>query len=68
MEDAQGRERSQGSWQPRTLDLDVLMFAGKVVDDELLRYAHAFVPAAELVDIELPTDSGGLVRQVPLRL
>ncbi|MDX8407922.1 MAG: 2-amino-4-hydroxy-6-hydroxymethyldihydropteridine diphosphokinase [Mariprofundaceae bacterium] len=68
MEDAQGRERSEGSWQPRTLDLDVLMFAGAVVDDELLRYAHAFVPAAELVDAELPADPGGLVRRVPLSL
>jgi len=68
LEDAQGRDRSAGSWRPRTLDLDVLMYAGVMVDDELMRYAHAFVPAAELVDIKLPEDSEGLVTKIPLRL
>lgn len=51
MEDAHGRDRSGGSWKPRTLDLDVLMMDGKVIDQNLMRYAHAFVPAAELVDL-----------------
>jgi len=57
IEDAHDRDRSQGSWKPRTLDLDVLIYHGEVVDDELYRYAHAYVPAAELVDIALPADA-----------
>ncbi|HXH72856.1 MAG TPA: 2-amino-4-hydroxy-6-hydroxymethyldihydropteridine diphosphokinase [Mariprofundaceae bacterium] len=68
LEDAQQRDRSQGSWKPRTLDLDVLMYGGEVVDDELYRYAHAYVPAAELVDLELPVDEAGCVRRHALRL
>jgi len=68
MEDAQGRDRSKGSWKPRTLDLDVLMYDGQVVDEELYRYAHACVPASEIVDIDLPVHYEGQVRKLTLRL
>jgi 2-amino-4-hydroxy-6-hydroxymethyldihydropteridine diphosphokinase len=68
MEDAQGRDRSAGSWKPRTLDLDVLMYDGHVVDEELYRYAHACVPAVELVDIVVPDDCTGVVTELVLRL
>jgi len=68
MEDVQGRDRSKGSWKPRTLDLDVLMYDGRVVDDELYRYAHACVPAAELVDVVVPDDCVGVVTELVLRL
>jgi len=51
-EDERGRDRSHGSWKPRTLDVDVLMYDGNIVDDELMRYAHAYVPASELVVLE----------------
>jgi len=54
LEDAQGRDRSKGSWKPRTIDLDILMYHGEVVDDELYRYAHAYVPASELVELKTP--------------
>jgi len=68
LEDAQGRDRSEGSWKPRTLDLDVLMYDGEVLDDELYRYAHAYVPAAELVAVKLPEDITGSVTLMELRL
>jgi len=68
LEDAQGRDRSEGPWRPRTLDIDVLMYDGQVLDDELYRYAHAYVPAAELVALELPGDGAGTVTLVELRL
>lgn len=48
LEDAHGRDRSEGSWKPRTLDLDLLVYGDTVVDDDLFRYAHAYVPAVEL--------------------
>jgi len=54
LEDAQGRDRSRGSWKPRTIDLDVLMFGGEVIDEELYQYAHAYVPASELVALQSP--------------
>lgn len=68
LEDAQGRDRSHGSWKPRTLDLDVLMYDGRVADDELYLYAHAFVPASELLALDLPADERGLLTPVALRL
>lgn len=68
LEDMQGRDRSEGGWRPRTIDLDVLIYDREVVDDELYRYAHAFVPAAELVAMALPEDRDGVVALVSLRL
>jgi len=68
LEDAQGRDRSKGSWKPRTLDLDMLMYDGRVIDDELYRYAHACVPASEIVDIKVPNDCLGIVEKLELRL
>lgn len=68
MEDAQLRDRSKGSWKPRTLDLDLLAYDAQVVDDDLYRYAHAFVPAAELLAIDLPEDEEGLLTRVALSL
>jgi 2-amino-4-hydroxy-6-hydroxymethyldihydropteridine diphosphokinase len=51
LEDYYGRDRSKGSWKPRTLDLDILMVDGEVLDDDVYRYAHVFVPASELVQL-----------------
>ncbi len=68
MEDAQQRDRSKGSWKPRTLDLDLLFYDAQVVGDDLQRYAHAFVPAAELLTVDLPKDEEGLLVRVALSL
>jgi len=68
LEDEHGRDRSQGSWKPRTLDLDLLMAGENVLDDELFLYAHAYVPARELLslpDIEL---DAGLLKASSLLL
>ncbi|MDX8388680.1 MAG: 2-amino-4-hydroxy-6-hydroxymethyldihydropteridine diphosphokinase [Ghiorsea sp.] len=54
LEDEYGRDRSEGSWKPRTLDLDILMIDGDVLDDDVYRYGHAFVPASELVQLKQP--------------
>ncbi len=63
LEDRHGRDRSEGSWKPRTLDLDILMVDQAIVDDDLYRYAHVFVPATELVAYALPQEA----RQVTLK-
>ncbi|MDX8398504.1 MAG: 2-amino-4-hydroxy-6-hydroxymethyldihydropteridine diphosphokinase [Mariprofundaceae bacterium] len=68
LEDSHGRDRSEGSWKPRTLDLDLLIYADAVVDDDLFRYAHVFGPASELIDLELPAVEAGMLRLVCLRL
>jgi 2-amino-4-hydroxy-6-hydroxymethyldihydropteridine diphosphokinase len=56
IEDAQGRERAGGKFSPRTLDLDLLLYADMVLDkdgvqlprDEILRYAFVLGPLAEI--------------------
>jgi len=68
LEDRHGRDRSEGSWKPRTLDLDLLMFNEEVLDDDLFRYAHVFVPASELIDLKLPDPENGVVLKVELNL
>jgi 2-amino-4-hydroxy-6-hydroxymethyldihydropteridine diphosphokinase len=68
MEDRHGRDRSEGSWKPRTLDLDLLIYGDEVVDDDLYRYPHIYVPASELVAMNLPAPENGVVLKVELDL
>lgn len=67
LEDAHGRDRSEGSWQPRTLDLDLLMVDGEIVDADFYRYGHIHVPANDLLP-QLDSPGSNALRQVPLRL
>ncbi|MDQ6989640.1 MAG: 2-amino-4-hydroxy-6-hydroxymethyldihydropteridine diphosphokinase [Mariprofundaceae bacterium] len=62
------RDATLGSWRPRTIDLDILMFDEQVVDDELYRFAHAYIPATSLVDIKFAAIDEALLSQVPLIL
>jgi 2-amino-4-hydroxy-6-hydroxymethyldihydropteridine diphosphokinase len=52
-----GRIRSADKNAPRTIDLDLIIFDGRLLDPTLWRYAHRAVPVAEV----LPgfTDNGG---------
>ncbi len=68
LEDRHGRDRSEGSWKPRTLDLDLLVYDGKPLDNDLFRYPHVYVPASELVDMDLPTHETDVVLKVELHL
>jgi len=68
VEDAQQRDRSKGSWKPRTLDLDLLIYDKQIVGEDLHLYAHAFVPAAELIDVDFPHDKEGLLSRLALTL
>ncbi|MDX8409550.1 MAG: 2-amino-4-hydroxy-6-hydroxymethyldihydropteridine diphosphokinase [Mariprofundales bacterium] len=53
LEDAHGRDRSRGSWHPRTLDLDLMWFDG-VWLEPVMDYAHCYLPAAELLTLPDP--------------
>jgi len=68
IEDRFGRDRSAGSWKSRTLDLDLLIYDGEILDDDLYKYAHVFGPAAELVTMKLPNVEAGMLQYVPLSL
>jgi len=68
LEDKYGRDRTKGSWKPRTLDLDLLIYGDDVLDEDLFRYAHVFGPASELIDLNLPVVKAGVLVEVSLRL
>jgi len=68
LEDKYGRDRTKGSWKPRTLDLDLLIYGDNVLDEDLFRYAHVFGPASELIDLNLPVVKAGVLVEVSLRL
>jgi len=63
---AQGRERKAERWGPRTLDLDILLFGDRLIDEPRLKVPHyhmharAFVlyPLAEIAPADLPLADG----------
>lgn len=61
---AQGRERKDERWGPRTLDLDILLFGDRLIDEPRLQVPHyhlharpfVLYPLADVapVDLQLP--------------
>ncbi len=49
LEARMGRVRSADKFAPRPIDLDIVVFDGKVVDPDLFTYAHRAVPVSELL-------------------
>ncbi|MDX8389491.1 MAG: 2-amino-4-hydroxy-6-hydroxymethyldihydropteridine diphosphokinase [Mariprofundaceae bacterium] len=54
LEDQHGRDRTHGSWKPRTLDLDLLIYNDQLLDGDIYRYLHIYIPASELIDLAPP--------------
>lgn len=60
MEETHGRIRSADKFQPRTLDIDLLTYADRVIDDgalrlprgEILRFAFVLLPLSEVAPDE----------------
>ena len=49
IEQSQGRERKEQRWGPRTLDLDILLYADQVIDDQRLTIPHYGMQDREFV-------------------
>ena len=70
-----GRVRPADKWAPRPIDLDLVIYGGRVVDPDLWRYAHVAVPLSELLpDLRHPQTgdtlavwAARLAQGVPLR-
>lgn len=70
VEQAHGRARDGERWGPRTLDLDLLVFADQVIDEASLRVPHpgiaerafVLVPLAEVAPADLDVPGHGSLR------
>ena len=68
IENMLGRVRTQDPNAPRTIDLDILIFDGAVLDEQLWEYAHMGVPVAELVPDFIDPHTGNRAAEISERL
>lgn len=54
LESELGRIRQNDKFAPRTIDLDILIWDGVVLDANLWRYSHILVPFAEIIELLNP--------------
>lgn len=51
------RVRTEDKNAPRTIDIDIIFYDGKQVDDELDRYEHILLPVSEVMNqVERPSE------------
>jgi len=62
------RVRTEDKYAPRTIDIDVLVYKGQVVDPEVWLYAHHAVPMAEIAPSIAHPDTGESIRTIADRL
>lgn len=68
IENLLGRVRTKDPNAPRTIDLDILIVNGELIDQDLWKYAHACVPVAQLIpDFHNPV-TGESIRIIADRL
>jgi 2-amino-4-hydroxy-6-hydroxymethyldihydropteridine diphosphokinase len=62
-----GRVRSADKHAPRTIDLDIILFDGRLLDPTLWEQAHRAVPVAELLP-DYRSGTGESLKQAAIRL
>ena len=62
-----GRVREADKNAPRTIDLDIILFDGQLLDPNLFRYAHRAIPVAELLP-DYRSDQGESLAEAASRL
>ncbi len=67
LETRMGRVRTSDKNAPRTIDLDIILFDGQVIDPALWHHAHRAVPVAELLPGYLSA-GGERLKDVAMRL
>lgn len=63
IEERMGRVRTADKYAPRPIDLDIIWYDSRVVDDAVWRQAYIAAPLAELMP-NLPTPDGRLLYQL----
>jgi 2-amino-4-hydroxy-6-hydroxymethyldihydropteridine diphosphokinase len=63
-----GRTRTEDKNAPRTIDIDIIIADGKVVDHQLWQCAYVAIPLAELIPELMDEDVGESLKQISARL
>ncbi len=63
-----GRVRKADKNAPRTIDLDIVIWDSKVVDEDLWKYPHMVMPVSEILPNILSSISGEAISQVAKNL
>jgi 2-amino-4-hydroxy-6-hydroxymethyldihydropteridine diphosphokinase len=63
-----GRQRTKDKNAPRTIDIDIVIVDGKVVDDQVWKHAHLAIPLAELIPEIVNESKGESLKQTSERL
>jgi len=63
-----GRERSQNRYTPRTIDIDIVVYEGEVLDPLLWSQAYLALPVAELLPELVEPISGETLESIASRL
>jgi len=63
-----GRKRTSDKNAPRTIDIDIVIVNGKVVDDQVWHRAHLAVPLAEVIPELWNENKGETLKQASERL
>jgi 2-amino-4-hydroxy-6-hydroxymethyldihydropteridine diphosphokinase len=58
IENLLGRVRTKDPNAPRTIDLDILIYDGQILDQDLWKYAHTAIPVAEILPTYSDPQSG----------
>ena len=62
-----GRVRRADKNAPRTIDLDILLFDGRLLDPNLFRFAHRAIPVSEILP-DYRSDQGETLAEAASRL
>ncbi len=62
-----GRVREADRNAPRTIDLDIILFDGQLLDPTLFRYAHRAIPVSEILP-DFRSDQGEILAEAASRL
>ncbi len=68
IEAALGRVRGSDKFAPRPIDLDIVLYAGRVLDADLWRFAYLVIPMADLLPGYRNPSSGASLAQVARRM
>jgi len=68
IEEVLGRVRSENKFAPRTIDIDILVFNGQIIDDQIWHQPHLAIPVAELLPGLTNPQNGETIEEAASRL